>query len=190
MFLFTLLASVFMCDLCFFQTWITMPKFYPCYYDPKYLISCTDKRKVNLRMECTIMEMLKEIEIWKSYLHKHWYTLKYFVHSLHAVYRLLYKIWSVFGTFGMCSKLKCHNLQDGPRPILQNLELFNELVVFTQIKTQIIGSIVQTKLCHNFQDTTSRLFYCLTLFLNKVIWNNNSTSNIFRKSLKVKMQFL
>ena len=38
-------------------------KVYPCYYDPHYLVSFTDKRKMNLRMECTILEMLKHIEI-------------------------------------------------------------------------------------------------------------------------------
>ena len=165
-------------------------KVYPCYYDPHYLVSCTDKRKVNLRMECTILEMLKDIEIHKKYLHNHWYILKYFVWCLHAVYRLLYKILSIYGSPGVYSKLKCHNLQAGPRPVVQNLFLFEELVVFTQIQTQIIGSIIQTKLSPAFQDTISRLFYCLTIFLNKIIWTDNCTSNTFRNGLPVKYNFI
>ena len=116
-------------------------KIYPCYYDPTYMVSCYDKRRVNLRLVCTVLEMLKEIEIQKSYLHKHWYALKYFVRCLHAVYRLLYKILSVFGSPGMCSKLNCYNLIDGLRPITQNMDLFNELVVFTQIQTDMIGPL-------------------------------------------------
>ena len=148
------------------------------------------KKEVNLRMGCTILEMLKDIEIWKKYMHKHWYTLKYFVQCLHAVYRLLYKILSVYGSTGMCSKLKCHNLQEGPRPVAQNLDLFHELVRFMQIQTQIIGSIIWTKLSPGFQDTISRLFYCLTVFLNKITWNDNCTSNIFRNGLPVKYNFV
>ena len=37
-------------------------KVYPCYYDSYYLVSCTDKRRMNLRLEMTNLEMLKEIE--------------------------------------------------------------------------------------------------------------------------------
>ena len=103
--LFNYFLSILILILPFFQIWITMPKLYPC-YDPYYLVSCTDKRRMNLRLE-----MLKEIKRGKAHLDKHWYTLKHFVHSLHAVYRLLYKILSVFGSTGMCSKLSFHELQ-------------------------------------------------------------------------------
>ena len=112
---------------------------YPCYFDPKYLVSCKEKRKVNIRMETTLLEMLKDVEMRCSYLHRYWYTLKYLVCGLHAVYRLLFKVLTVFGSSSMVSKLKCHNLENGPRSIDQNLELFKELVVFTQIQIQIIG---------------------------------------------------
>ena len=115
-------------------------KVHLCYYNANYLVSCKDKRKVNLRMECTILEMLQDIELCKSYLHNQWYMLRYF--DVFMLCRLLYKILSVFGSLGMCSKLNCHNLQDGPRPVVQNLSLFTELVVFTQIQIQIIGSII------------------------------------------------
>ena len=81
--------------------------------------------------------MLKDVGMRHSYLHRYWYTLKYFVHCLHAVYRLLFKVLTVFGNSSMVSKLKCHNLEDGPRPIDQNLELFKECVVFSQIKLKL-----------------------------------------------------
>ena len=110
-FLFTYFLSIFILISPFFQIWITMPKLYPCYYDPYYLVSCTDKRRMNLRLEMTNLDMLKEIKRGKAHLDKHWYTLKHFVHSLHAVYRLLYKILSVFGSTGMCNKLSFHKLQ-------------------------------------------------------------------------------
>ena len=87
-------------------------------------------------------EMLKDVEMRHSYLHRYWYRLKYFVCCLHVVYRLLFKVLTIFGNSSMASKLKCHNLEDGPKPIDQNLELFKELVVSTQIQIQIIGSIV------------------------------------------------
>ena len=154
------------------------------------MVSCYDKRRVNLRLECAVLEKLKEIEIWKIYLDKHWYTLKYLVKCLHAVYRLLYKILSVFGSPGMCSKLNCHNLIDGLRPISQNMNLFNQLVVFTQIQMHIIGSTVETKLCPCFQDTLSKLFYQLTVFLHRIIWIDNCTSNVFRNSLPIKLNFI
>ena len=108
--------------------------------------------------------MLKDMELRHCYLHKYWYTLRYFVCSVHAVYKLLFKILCVFGNSSMASKLKCYNLQDGPRPIVQNLELFKELVVFTQIQAQMIGLIVRGNLNLDFQDTISRIFFRLTKF--------------------------
>ena len=89
----------------------------------------------------------------------------------------------------MASKLKCHNIVHGPQPI-QNLKLFKELVVFTQIQTAMIGTIVWSKLNLNFQDTISRLFFRLTKFLNKVIWYDNSTTNIMSNGLPVKLDFM
>ena len=151
---------------------------------------CKEKRKVNIRMEMTILEMLKDIEKRHSYLYKYWYTLWYFVHCLHTVYWLLFKVLSVFGNSSMASKLKCHNIQDGPRPIQQNLELFKELVVFTHIKIQMIGSIVWGKINLDFQDTLSQIFFWLTKFLNNIIWFDNRTDNVLHDWWPVQMHFL
>ena len=45
-------------------------KIYLCYFDNKYLISCIEKKETNLRMETTILGMLKDIEsvmVWQMY---------------------------------------------------------------------------------------------------------------------------
>ena len=151
---------------------------YPCYFNSNYMVSCKEKQKVNIRMETTILEMLKDLEQRHSYLHNYWYTLRYFVCSLHAVYRLLFKVLHVFGNASMASKLKCHNLQDGPRPIQENLKLFKELVVFNQIQTQIIGAILRGNLNPLFQDSISKIFFRLMKFLNNIIWFDNRTENV------------
>ena len=141
-------------------------------------------------METTLLEMLKDVEMRCSYLHRYWYTLKYFVCGLHAVYRLLFKVLTVFGSSSMVSKLKCHNLENGPRPIGWNLEFFKELVVFTQIQIQIIGPIVRGKLNPDIQDTISQIFFQLTKFLNNMIWFYNRTGNVLHNGWPVQMHFI
>ena len=79
---------------------------------------------------------------------------------------------------------------DGPRPIAQNMDLFKELVVFAQIQTHIIGSIIRTKLCPHVQDTLSKLFYHLTVFVNRIIWSDNCMTNVFRNGLPIKLNFI
>ena len=88
----------------------------------------------------------------------------------------------------MASKLKCHNIVHGPQPIQKNF--FRELVVFTQIKTAMISTIVWSKLNPNFQDMISRLYFRLTKFLNKIIWYDNCTTNVMSNGLPVKLDFL
>ena len=80
-------------------------KIYPCYFDGKYLISCIEKKETNLRMETTILEMLKDIGSRQYYLPHYWYMLKYFVRALHGVYRLLYKLLLIYGNSSMRTKL-------------------------------------------------------------------------------------
>ena len=165
-------------------------KVHPCYYDSKHHVSCVNKKNTNLQMEMTILEMLKDIELRQSYLPHHWYMLKYFVRALHAVYQLLYKILVVYGNSSMKTKLRCHNLIDGPRSINDNICLFKELVMFTQIQTQLIGAQVCFVLKLKFQDTISKLFFRLTKFLHTIIWYDNSTSDVMHDGLPVKMRFL
>ena len=134
---------------------LTAEKVYPCYYDPFCNVMQKEKRNVNGRMESRILYLLQDIQQCSKYLHKYWYNLKYFVRSLHAVYRLLYKVLKVCGTDGMCSRLKCHTLVHGPRSIVENLLLFEELVKFTQIQVAIIECLVQCKSSVQLQDHIS-----------------------------------
>ena len=91
--------------------------------------------------------------------HGYWYMLKYFVRSLHVVYRLLYKLLLIYGNSSVRTKLKCHNLIGRPRTIHVNMCLFRELVTFTQIQTQLVASQVRFNLNPVFQDTVSRPFF-------------------------------
>ena len=102
-------------------------KVHSCYFDANYLVSCTDKKNVNLRMETMILELLKDIENRQTYLPNYWYILKYFVQAPCAVCRLLYKVVVVYDSSSMKTKLKCHNLIDRPRTIAENFTLFKEL---------------------------------------------------------------
>ena len=90
----------------------------------------------------------------------------------------------------MRTKLKCHNLINGPRTIQQILQLLKELVSFTQIQMQLIGSLVHFHLKVNFQDIISKLFFQLTTFLHKVIWYDNSIEKEMCNGLPVKLNFL
>ena len=167
-------------------------KVHPCYYDPAHLVSCKEKKEVNLRMELKILQLLKDVEARTQYIHKYWYNLKYFIQSLHGTYRLLYKVLCIFVNSSMRSKLSCHDLINGPRPVKENLKLFKQLIVFTQIQTQLVGSIVHFDLRPHVQDQISKTNFCLTTFtfLAKIIWYDNSTTAIFRHGLPVKLNFL
>ena len=95
--------------------------------------------------------------------------------------------WDIFGNSSMRTKLSCHNLLNGPRPIRQNVKLFKELIVFTQIQTELVGAIVLTP---NVQDTISRIFFHLTTFLSKIILYDDCMTDTFRNSLPVKLNFI
>ena len=97
---------------------------------------------------------------------------------MHGIYKLLYKVVHVFGNSSMASKLKCHNIQDGPRPIQQNLELFKELVVFTQIQIQIIGSNCKRKIKSRYSGYNQSNILLIDKFLNNMIWFDNRTGNV------------
>ena len=141
-------------------------------------------------MESKILFLLKDKQHHFNYLHKYWYNLKSFVHGLHAIYRLLYKVLYVYGSDGMCTKLKCHNLVYGPRTIAHNLLLFEELMKFTQIQVSIIGCIVCFKSDVHLQDTISWIFFCLVKFLDNIIWQDNCRQNMFQNGQPVQLNFI
>ena len=79
-------------------------KIHPDYYHKGRLVSVKDKETLNLQMIQKLKCLFSDITEKKTYIQMYWYSLKYFVHSTHAIYRLFYKIMKVYGTEGMASK--------------------------------------------------------------------------------------
>ena len=102
---------------------------------------------VSIRHKCTLNLWLQEeictyfkCFLAKGYLKDYWYDLKYLTHSLHAVYRLLYKIILTFGENGMANRCKYHHLVYGPRTIDSNLQIYKSLVKFLDVQLGIMGA--------------------------------------------------
>ena len=91
------------------------------------LESAKDKQLLNESLIQELQNTLKLIAQRNTYLHEYWYILRYFVKSLHGVYRLLYKILLVYGDSNVCKKFILHDLIDGPRPIKQIWNFFHNL---------------------------------------------------------------
>ena len=85
-------------------------KIHPDYYQRGILVSAIDKQYLNLEMIKKLKSLLGDIEDKKKYVQKYWYSLKYFVHSTQAIYRLFFKILEVYGSNGMAGKCTNHNL--------------------------------------------------------------------------------
>ena len=113
-------------------------KVHPCYFNASHLVSCTDKKNINLRMETMILELLNDIENRQTYLPNYWYILKYFIQVLHAANRSLYKVLVVYGNYSMKTKLKCYNLIDRSRNIAVNFTLFKRACIIHP-NTNLIG---------------------------------------------------
>ena len=122
-------------------------RIHPHYYYQGILVSAKDKQKLNLLIIQKLQSLLNEIREKKPYVELYWYSLKYFVHSTHAIYRLFfYKILKIYGTFGMASKCAYHNLIYEPRLIEENRRIFNELVGAIDIQLCLIYSLLQFSL--------------------------------------------
>ena len=116
-------------------------KIHPSVLHPKSLESAKDKQLLNVRLVEELQQITTDIAKRKHYLHEYWYNLKYYVHSLHAAYWLLHKILTIYGNASLATRLNCHNLVYGPRPIGVNLKLFTKLVEFVTIQ------LAYTKFC-------------------------------------------
>ena len=77
--------------------------------------SAKDKQLLNERLIQELQDTLQIISKRKNYLDQYWYNLKYFVKSLHAAYRVLYKLLFVYGDRNVCKKFKFHDLIYRPR---------------------------------------------------------------------------
>ena len=103
-----------------------------------YIISIRHKCTLNLRLQEEICAYLKCFSA-KGYLKDYWYDFKYLTHSLHVVYRLLYKIILTFGENGMANRCKYHHLVYDPRTIAHNLQIYKCLVKFLDVQLGIMG---------------------------------------------------
>ena len=126
----------------------------------------------------------------EKYLHLYWYNLKYYVHSLHAAYRLLHKILYIYGDNQICKKHKNHNMIYGPRPVAENIRLFTSLITFITQKLAFIESILRFKLNLKMHDQITRLLHRLVKFFDKILWYEDNTSDVFKNGLPVKYKFL
>ena len=131
-----------------------------------------------------------EISKKKGTIHLYWYSLKYFVWCLHGVYRLLYKILWKYGNSSMCWKNKYHNLMNGPRAISENLEIFTDLIRFIIIQVGLIGAMVRLSSNINMHNQMNCLLYQLVIFLDKIIWNENSWSEYTVNRLPIKYNWM
>ena len=152
--------------------------------------SAKDKQQLNVQLVHELDSTLQDISTRKHYLHEYWYNLKYYVKSLHAAYRLLYKTLHVYGDSNLCKKFMYHDLIDGPRPIQQNLELFSELIKFVSLQLAYIQSIVLFKLNICMQNQITLNLHRLVKFFYTVIWLRDVTEKYMRNGLPIRMEFI
>ena len=134
--------------------------------------------------------LLSEIQGKKNYLQHYWYSFKYMVHAVHAVYYLLYKILEQYGNEGMCSKSDYHELLHGPRPINQNVTIFHEPCKFVLIQIYLVAAQLRFYLSVPFQDNLTKLLFRLMQFMEKLIWYENSCTGYFVDGVPVKLNWL
>ena len=154
------------------------------------LESAKDMQLLNERLTQELQDTLQIISKRKNYLDQYWYNLKYFVKSLHAAYRILYKLLFVYGDRNVCKKLKFHDLIYGPRPIAQNLAIFSELINFLSLQLAYIHCIVKFKLHVPMQDKVTFLLHQLVKYFDRVIWLDDVTGKYIKNGLPIKMEFI
>ena len=154
------------------------------------LESAKDKQLLNQGLIQELQDTLQIISKRKNYLDQYWYNLKYFVKSLHAAYRVLYKLLFVYGDRNVCKKYKFHDLIYGWQPIAQNLELFSELINFLSLQLAYIHCIVKFKLHVPMQDKVTFLLHWLVKFFDHVIWLDDVAGKYTKNGLLIKMEFI
>ena len=85
---------------------------------------------------------------------------------------------------------KYHNLMNGPRAISENLEIFTDLIRFIIIQVGLIGAMVKLSSDINMHNQMNCLLYQLVIFLDKIIWNENSLSEYTVNRLPIKYNWM
>ena len=100
------------------------------------------RRILNRKLKLEIDFILKEISHRSEYIHKYWYNLKFYTHTLHAVYRLLHELLETCGNDAVSQKCSYHNLLHGPRSISENQEILKHLLKYVDLQVNCIGTLV------------------------------------------------
>ena len=137
-----------------------------------------------------LQSLLTDILERKSYLEKFWYSLKYIVHCMHALYKLFYKILQVYGIPGMASRCKYHHLVHGPRKIRDNMEILKNIIAFIDIQLGMIYSLLKFSLKVKFQDQVSRLLCRASDFLVNIMQYEMSWSEYTINGLPISFNWM
>ena len=172
----------------FFNSMVT--GLFPDYFEPKVMVTVKYKQTMNLRIIKKLHYLLGEMKAKETYLENYWYNLKYMVKALHAIYHLLYKILMKYVSEEMCSKSEYHHLICGPRPIKQNMEIFQELCKFISVQVDLIACQLRYYLSVHLQDNFMRLLFRLSQFMEKVIWYENSLPGLMVNGLPIKLNWI
>ena len=110
------------------------------------LESAIDKKILNIRLVDELRAVMCDLSGKEKFLHLYWYNLKYYVHSLHAAYRLLHKILYIYGDNQICKKHKNHNMIYGPRPVAENITLhITDHIHYTKVSFHRINFKIQVE---------------------------------------------
>ena len=137
-----------------------------------------------------LKSLLDDMREKKKYVQMYWYSLKYFVHSTHSIYKLFYKIIKVYGTKEMASKCTYHNLIYGPRPIETNRKILNALLEVVDIQLCLIYSMWKFSLNIKMHDQLSTLLSRSVDFLVNITVYEKSWSEYTRNGLPIKYEWI
>ena len=118
-------------------------KIHPDFYQKGVFVSAKEKQTFNIQMIHKLQSLLTDLPERKSYLEKYWYSLKYIVHCMHALYKLFYKILQVYGNPGMALRCKYHHLVCVPRKVRDNMEILKNIIAFIDIQLGMIYSLLK-----------------------------------------------
>ena len=149
-----------------------------------------DKRQLNIRLLSEIESKFKQISTKLSYLPKFCYDLKLYVHSVHGIYRLYYKMLLTYGNKTLTTKCDHHYLVHGPRPVMMNVDILKSLLICVDIQTDLLKSLVRYSSDGKMLNMTGLLCDRVVCFLDKMIYFKEKTSCLFKGGVPVKFSFL
>ena len=126
-----------------------------------------DKRQMNIRLLSEIESTFKEISTKLSYLPKFWYDLKLYIHSVHVIYRLYYKMLIKYGNKGLATKCDHHHLVHGPRPVTRKVDILKTLLECMDIQMELLKCLVRHSTDRKMLNVTPLLLHRVVQFMEK-----------------------